>query len=81
MTDGQFVIALRPTRRKVTLGGVEYRVFIGRTNTGIDLEMLGLFRVAGGPEKRAEFTRAVCAVDPWDPPAVRLLSDAGLVSV
>jgi hypothetical protein len=77
--DGQFVIALRPTRRKEILGGIEYRVFAGRTNTDIELEMLGLFRI-GDPEKRAEFARTVCAVDPGEPPPVTLLSGAGLVN-
>lgn len=76
--DGQFVIALRPTRRKEILNGLEYRVFVGRTNTGIELEMVGMFRI-GDPEKRAEFERTVCAVDPGEPPAVTLLSGAGLV--
>lgn len=68
------IIELRPTRRKETLNGIEYRVFVGRTSTGIELEMLGLFRVAD-PEKRQEFVRAVCAVKPNDMPAFHLIGD------
>jgi hypothetical protein len=79
LSEGQFVIALRPTRRKEIVNGVEFRVFVGRTNTGIDVEMLGLFRVMGDIEKHEEFQRAVCAVDPGDPP-VTLLSGAALVN-
>jgi len=78
LSEGQFVIALRPTRRKEIVNGTEFRVFVGRTNTGIELEMLGLFRI-GDPEKRAEFVNAVCAVDPGEPPPVHLLSSEGLI--
>lgn len=72
-------IELQPTKRIERLGGVPYRVYEGRTNTGIKLEMLGLFRVAD-PEKRAEFERAVCSIRAEDPPPVQLLSAHGLVA-
>lgn len=72
------LIELQPTKRIEELFGIKYRVYIGRTNTGIALEMLGLFRVSD-PLKREEFERAVCAVKPSDPAPVRLLSEHGLI--
>lgn len=71
-------IILEPTKRKERLSGIEYRVYRGRTNTGVALEMLGLFRV-GDAEKRAEFERAVCSVGVEDPTPLTLLSEHGLV--
>lgn len=72
------LLELTPTRRVETLHGIKFRVYRGRTNTGVTLEMLGLFRVAD-PLKRQEFERAVCAVGVDDPAPVTLLSDHGLV--
>lgn len=71
-------IALQPTGRVETVHGFHFRVYTGRTDSGIDLEMLGLFRVAD-PEKRAELQRSICAVKPDDPPPVRLLGEHGLI--
>lgn len=71
-------IELEPTKRIETLNGIQYRVYTGRTNTGVTLEMLGLFRVAG-QLKREEFERAVCAVRADEPRPVTLLSEYGLV--
>lgn len=71
-------IILEPTKRKERVNGVEYRVYRGRTNSGVTLEMLGLFRIADA-EKRAEFERAVCSVGVDDPTPVTLLSEHGLV--
>lgn len=71
-------IELTPTKRIETIGTIKYRVYVGRTNTGVDVEMLGLFRISD-PIKREEFERAVCAVDASDPPPVRLLSEHGLI--
>jgi hypothetical protein len=73
----RLLIELTPTRRIETIGTIKYRVYTGRTNTGVQLEMLGLFRVSD-PFKREEFERAVCAVDTHDPPVVILLSEHGL---
>jgi hypothetical protein len=75
----RILIELTPTRRIETIGQIKYRVYTGHTNTGVQLEMLGLFRI-GDPLKRAEFERAVCAVDTHDPPVVTLLSEQGLVN-
>lgn len=72
-------IELEPTKRIETVGGIHYRVYVGRTNTGVTLEMLGLFRISD-PLKREEFQRAVCAIRAEDPPPVRLLTDHGLVA-
>lgn len=72
-------IILDATREKVTLYGVEYRLYRGATQTGIEVEMLGLFRISD-PEKCAQFEREVCSVGVDDPPKVTLLSDRGLVS-
>lgn len=72
-------IILEATREKATLYGVEYRIYRGKTQTGIEVEMLGLFRI-NDPVKRAEFERAVCSVGPADPPKVTLLNDHGLVN-
>lgn len=71
-------IILEPTARKEIANGIEYRVYVGHTDTGIKLEMLGLFRIAD-LEKRAEFARAVCVVAPTDPTPVHLLSERGLI--
>lgn len=71
-------IELTPTKRIETLAGIPYRVYVGRTNTGVQLEMLGLFRVSD-PLRRQEFERAVCAVGIDDPPPIVLLSEYGLV--
>lgn len=71
-------IELEPTKRIEKLHGIDFRVYEGRTNTGVVLEMLGLFRVSD-PLKREEFERAVCAVKADDPPKVHLLSEHGLV--
>ncbi len=71
-------IQLMPTSRIEKLNGIPFRVYAGRTNTGVELEMLGLFRVAD-PFKRAEFERAVCAVKVDDPKPVQLLTAEGLV--
>ncbi|HSV24367.1 MAG TPA: hypothetical protein VLJ17_15230 [Xanthobacteraceae bacterium] len=78
MTDGSIKIILEPTKQKVKLGLMEYRVFKGRTSTGIEIEMLGLFRIHD-PVKRAEFERAVCAIRIEDPPPITLVSDEGLI--
>jgi hypothetical protein len=71
-------IELEPTKRIETLNGIDFRVYVGRTNTGVTLEMLGLFRVSD-PLKREEFERAVCAVRADTPPPITLLSEYGLV--
>lgn len=71
-------IELEPTKRIEVVNGLHYRVYKGRTNTGVMLEMLGLFRISD-PLKREEFERAVCAVRVEEPPPVRLLSEHGLV--
>jgi hypothetical protein len=73
------LIELEPTKRFEELNGVKLRVYVGRTNTGVPLEMLGLFRISD-PLKRAEFEKAVCTVAPADPNPVTLLSDYGLVN-
>lgn len=39
--DGSIKIMLEPTKQKARLNGFEFRVFKGRTNTGIEIEMLG----------------------------------------
>lgn len=78
-TTGSIKIMLEPTKQKVTLAGIEYRIFKGHTNTGIELELLGLFRVMD-PEKRAEFERAVCAIRVDDPPKVTLVTSDGLIN-
>ncbi len=72
------LIELTPTRRIEQIGSIKYRVYTGRTNTGIQLEMLGLFRVTDA-DRRAEFERTVCSVDPSDPAPIVLLSEYGLV--
>ena len=71
-------ITLKPTARVETLAGISYRVYEGETNTGIKLEMLGLFRVSDALD-REQFERQVCAVDPLAPRPVTLLSQHGLV--
>lgn len=71
-------IELVPTKRVEKIGPISYRVYEGRTNTGVKLEMLGLFRIAD-PIKREEFERAVCSIRADDPPPVTLLSEYGLV--
>lgn len=71
-------IELTPTKRFEILNGIQYRVYTGRTDTGVTLEMLGLFRIAD-PLKREEFERAVCAVGLDDTAPVQLLSEYGLV--
>lgn len=71
-------IELVPTTRFEIIHGISFRVYTGRTDTGVTLEMLGLFRV-DDPLKREEFERAVCAVKPSDPKPVQLLSEYGLV--
>lgn len=71
-------IELTPTKRFEILNGIQYRVYTGRTDTGVTLEMLGLFRITD-PLKREEFERAVCAVGLDDPAPVQLLSEYGLV--
>lgn len=77
--DGSIKIMLEPSKRKERLGGIEYRVFVGRTNTGVELEMLGLFRITD-PLKREEFYKAVGAIRIDDPAPVTLLSNEGLIS-
>lgn len=72
------LIELKPTKRLEIVNGVQFRVYEGRTNTGVALEMLGLFRIAD-VAKREEFTKAVCAVSPGDPQPVRILHDPSLV--
>jgi len=72
------LIELEPTKRFEELHGIKWRVYRGRTNTGVTLEMLGLFRISD-PIKRAEFEKAVCTVAPADPTPVTLLSEYGLV--
>lgn len=72
------LIELTPTKRIEKLGGISYRVYEGRTNTGVQLEMLGLFRIAD-VDKRAEFEKAVCTVAVEDPAPVTLLGTYGLV--
>ena len=71
-------ILLEPTTRVEMLGGVQYRVYEGKTDTGIVLEMLGLFRIADVAD-RHKFTADVCASKPGDPAPVRLLSSDQLV--
>lgn len=71
-------IELIPTTRLEIIHGIQFRVYTGRTDTGVTLEMLGLFRVAD-PLKREEFQRAVCAVGLDDPAPIQLLSEYGLV--
>lgn len=68
------IIEIHPTRRKERLGDMEYRVFTGKTSTGLDIEMLGLFRVMTAG-KQEEFYRALCAVDVGDPSPVSLIGD------
>lgn len=72
-------IRLTPTPRIEAVNGTHFRVYTGRTDSGIELEMLGLFRITD-PEKRAEFQRSVCAVRAGDPPPVPLLGEHGLVA-
>lgn len=71
-------IELEPTKRIEVVNGLHYRIYTGRTNTGAQIEMLGLFRI-NDPLKREEFERAVCAVRMDEPAPVRLLSEHGLV--
>jgi hypothetical protein len=77
--DGPITIIIRPTRRIEQLGSIKFRVYEGKTDTGIPLVMLALFRV-NDPDKRAEFERAVCAVDVGDPTPARLLTVDGLIN-
>lgn len=75
---GPILIEIAPTGRIEKLNGIPYRVYTGRTNTGVALEMLGLFRIAD-PIKRAEFENAVCSVKIDGSAAVQLLTETGLV--
>lgn len=80
--DGSVRIMLEPTKQKVNLGPIEYRVFKGKAKVGekmIEIEMLGLFRI-NDPIGKQEFERAVCAIRIDDPPPITLLSDNGLIS-
>jgi hypothetical protein len=74
----EFMVIMKPTRRIEEIGGIKYRVWSGQSNTGIRVDMLGLFRVHDTPDKRAEFEIAVCSVDPGDPAPIKLLSTEGL---
>lgn len=77
--DGSIKLMLEPTKEKFRLGGIEWRLFKGRTSTGIEIEMLGLFRIHD-VDKRLEFERAVCAIRADDPPVRTLLTSEGLIS-
>lgn len=80
--DGSVLIMLEPTKQKVNLGPIEYRVFKGKAKVGekvMEIEMLGLFKIMDPLEKQM-FESAVCAVRIEDAPPITLLSGEGLIS-
>ena len=70
------IIELQPTGRLETFRGMQYRIFVGVTDRGIRLEMLGMFRIPD-PNENARFVSELGAI-PLDQPA-HLLTDAGLI--
>lgn len=73
------IVKLAPTKRVVQFNGVAHRVWVGVTNTGTEVEMLGLFRVID-PAKRPEFEAQVCAVNVGDEPPSLLFSSEALAN-
>jgi hypothetical protein len=72
-------ITVVPTREKVTIGEIEFRVFEGQTSSGIPIKLMGLFKIDDGLQ-RLQFVESVCAVDVGDPPAVPLIRTPDMVS-
>lgn len=72
-------IMVVPTREKITMGGIEFRVFEGQTSNGIPIKLMGLFKV-DDPILRKQFADSVCVVDVADPPAVALIRTPNLIS-
>lgn len=72
-------IWLVPTKRIEEIHGFKFRVYVGHTDEGNEIEMLGLFRL-NDPVARAKFQARVCAVDKTDPDPVRLVGDGNLVA-
>jgi hypothetical protein len=48
-------IMLEPTGAHEIFNGQPFRVFKGRTDSGIEVQMLGMFRVTGGEIARQTF--------------------------
>lgn len=78
-SDNAMRITVVPTREKVVVNGTEFRVFRGKTNSGIDIELMGLFRITD-PVKRLEFVDSVCVVGVKDPPPLPLLKTPDMVT-
>lgn len=50
-------IILEPTGSHEIFNGQPFRLFKGRTDSGIEVQMLGMFRVTGGLVARHEFMK------------------------
>ncbi len=79
MSEGAMRIMVTPTREKVTIGGIEFRVFRGTTSSGIPIELMGLFKIDNAILRR-QFEDSVCVVDVGDPPAVPLIRTPDMVT-
>lgn len=50
-------IILEPTGSHEVFNGTPFRLFRGRTDSGIEVQMLGMFRVTGGEIARHTFMK------------------------
>jgi hypothetical protein len=66
-------IELEPTNNFEAFRGVQFRIYKGRTDTGVDLLMLGMFRIPN-PVQRADFERQISQLGVGDTAALASLT-------
>lgn len=52
-------ILLEPTGSHEVFNGQTFRLFKGKTDSGLEVQMLGMFRVSGGDIAREAFVRQI----------------------
>lgn len=80
MSGGTLKIQIEPTGRYESIRNVQFRVYKGRTESGIELEMLGLFRIHDERQK-LDFIAEQEAAAPTDSVTPLVGQPGGLVRI